>query len=97
ALAVIEGVIDDLKAAKYTDEEIKRAKEQIITAEKLNRQSPGAKAQNYALNELLGFGYDFDEKYLQKIRKVSREDINSIVDKYFNNPVTVITSPSGQD
>ncbi|MGM0440798.1 MAG: M16 family metallopeptidase, partial [Elusimicrobiota bacterium] len=33
ALAVIEGVIDDLKAAKYTDEEIKRAKEQIITAE----------------------------------------------------------------
>ncbi len=97
ALAVIEGVIDDLKAAKYTDEEIKRAKEQIITAEKLNRQSPGSKAQNYALNELLGFGYDFDEKYLQKIRKVSREDIDSIVDKYFNNPVTVITSPSGQD
>jgi zinc protease len=66
---------------------------QVITSHKLNRQTPSAIAQNYALNEILGFGYDYDKEYLKKIEKVSINDIKETADKYFNNPVTVITSP----
>jgi zinc protease len=93
ALEVIDGVVNDLNAGKYTAGDIERAKEQIITSHKLNRQTPSAIAQNYALNEILGFGYDYDKEYLKKIEKVSINDIKETADKYFNNPVTVITSP----
>ncbi len=93
ALEVINGVINDLKTGKYTKEDIRKAKEQIITSHKLTRQTPSAIAQHYALNEILGFGYNYDEEYLESVSRVSLDDIKEVVDRYFKNPVTVITSP----
>lgn len=90
---VIENVIQDLRDGKYKDEEIKSVKEQIITSHQIHLQSPSSQAHNYALNEIFGFGYDFDEKYLEMIRNVKRSDIEKVVKKYFNNSVTIITAP----
>jgi zinc protease len=93
ALKVIDGVMDDLKNGKYTDKELQDAKEQILIMHELHMQTPASQAENYALNELLEFGYDFDDKYLEMIKKTERKDIAETVDKYFKNAVRVVTSP----
>ncbi|MEA3507227.1 MAG: hypothetical protein U9R36_07060, partial [Elusimicrobiota bacterium] len=93
SLEVINGVVKDLKDGNYSEDELRRAKEQIVTSHKLSRQTPSAIAQNYALNEILGFGYDYDDEYINAIEKVSMNDIEAAVEKYFTHPVTVITSP----
>jgi predicted Zn-dependent peptidase len=93
ALITIDGVLEDLRSGKYTDGEIKKAKEQIIIMYKLNLQTPESQAENFALNEIFGFGYDFDEKYLKMIKNATREEIEKAIKKYFTNSVTVITSP----
>ncbi len=92
-LTVVENVFKDLRGGRYTDEEIEKAKNQIITMHQLQHQTPSSEAENFALNEILGFGYDFDDKYLQMIRDAKREDIEKAVEEYFTNSVTVITSP----
>ncbi len=91
---IIKDVIEDLRNYKFSDEEIKKAKDQIITAHQLSLQTPVAQSQNYALNEIFGFGYDFDNKYLEMIKDVKRSDIERAVQKYFKNSLTVITSPN---
>jgi zinc protease len=93
SLEVINGVLNDLKNGKYTDEEIEKAKNQIVTLHELQQQTPSSQAENYALNELLGFGYDFDEKYLQMIKEGKKEDIKKAIEEYFKYSVSVITAP----
>jgi predicted Zn-dependent peptidase len=56
-------------------------------------QSPASQAHNHGLNEIFGFGFDFDKKYMEMIESVTREDIIETVEKFIKNPVTVITSP----
>ncbi|MFH1415134.1 MAG: pitrilysin family protein [Elusimicrobiota bacterium] len=95
-LDVIDGVFNDLVSGKYTKSEIETAKNQIMIMDRVEKQSPGAIAEGFALNEVFGFGYDFDKKYIEMIRNTTREDIDRVVKKYFSDqePVTVITSPA---
>jgi len=93
SLAEFDKAVEELRMGKYTEDDIRKAKDMIETAEKLDNQSPGSRAQSYALNELLGFGYDFDEKYVELIKNVTRKDIEEAVKKYFNQSVTVVTTP----
>ncbi|MBN2407218.1 MAG: insulinase family protein [Elusimicrobia bacterium] len=89
----IENAVQKMKSGKYTDKEIETAKNLIITEDLLARQTPMSQARDYALNEILGFGYDFERDYAEKIKNVTRKDIECVVKKYFRNPVAVITSP----
>ncbi|MFW6129535.1 MAG: M16 family metallopeptidase [Atribacterota bacterium] len=93
-IKVIEDSIDDLKKGKYSDEEIKKAKQLIITTHQISLQSPVAQSRNFAVNEVLDMGYDFDEKYLDMVKNVSRKDIKKAVEKYFKNSIMVITKPN---
>lgn len=90
---VVEGVLRDIKKGRYSENVIRNAARRIELGRKLHIQSPLLKAQKYALHELFGYGYDYDEKYFEVLSKIRTKDIDKVVSEYFKAGVRVITSP----
>ena len=95
-LAIIDGVIADIRAGKFSDEELALAKKMVMCYDARGKQENEAVAQNNALSELFGQGYDYSKKYYAKIREVSREDIVRVANKIFSRPaLRVFVRPVG--
>lgn len=67
-----------------TDEEIERAKRYLIGNFEIGLQTNGSWANTLCLDELYSLGFDHYQKYPSEIQKVTKEDINRIIKKYFN-------------
>lgn len=83
--AAVAAVLDELRgisSAKAADAEITRAKNSIIGGYEIALQEVSSKASNMANNELYGLGYDFDEKFHEKISAVTTDDILRVASKY---------------
>ncbi len=84
------------KAANYTptQEEIDMAVNSILTAELLNKQAMSALALSAGLDELYGFGYDFQDQLEQRYRKVTPAQVLRVAKKYLGKGyVTAVTTP----
>lgn len=73
-----------IKEEGLTDEEIERAKRYLIGNFEIGLQTNGAWANTLSLNELYGLGFDHFQRFPFEIQKVTREDINRVIKKYFN-------------
>jgi zinc protease len=83
----IQGVLRELKKVKeegLTADEVRRAKKYLIGNFEIGFQTNGAQAYQMSLDELYGLGFDHYQKYPQEIQKVSKEDVNRVIQKYFN-------------
>ncbi len=72
--------------------EIDRAKNWLIGRYQISLQTPGAKAMDMALNELYGLGYDFSDRYPEKIRKVTARQVQEMAKKYFSSQAYVLVT-----
>jgi zinc protease len=93
---VTDLVLEQVERAKTTlvgTEELARAQRTAVTAQELSLQSLGEQALDSALNELYGLGYDFTEQLMERVRKVSAEDLERVARKYFTNPVITLCRP----
>jgi len=77
-------VLKDLKTNGVTDEEIASAKNFIAGMFKVGMQDYSAQADSYGMYELLGLGYENVDSFVENINKVKREDIDDILEKYFD-------------
>ncbi len=75
--------IELLKKDYLDEEEIERAKSDLIGQHLIGLQTNGSLAFESALDELYGLGYDEYSRYAEKIKAVSREDIVRVANKYF--------------
>ncbi|MGQ9645505.1 MAG: M16 family metallopeptidase [Thermodesulfobacteriota bacterium] len=83
----IESVLRELKRVKeegLTEDEVERAKRFLIGNFEIGLQTNRAQANRLSLDELYGLGYDYYQRYPQEIQKVSKEDVQRVVQKYFN-------------
>ncbi len=64
---------------------INAAKHYLVGNLKLSLLSNSAQAQNYALDELYGLGYQYNRKYYKKIAAISDKKINSTLKKLLNS------------
>ena len=92
-LSIIRENINKLLTEGLTDEELESAKNMCITMHKLSLESPATQAYNSALNETLGLGFDYDEKYIEYINKVTKEDVRQAAVKYFSNSLLATVFP----
>lgn len=78
-----------------SQEELDRAKAKLLGAEAIRNQSNAALGALCATNELLGLGFDYDQKHTEAIQKVTLEDIRRIAQKYFRDgkSVEVVVGP----
>jgi zinc protease len=82
----IDGVLRELRKVKeggLTEEEVERGKKYLIGNFEIGLQTNGAQANQMSLDELYGLGFDHYQKYPQEIRRVSREDVNRVANRYF--------------
>lgn len=89
----VNAIVRDVRAGKISDVAIAAAKDQAITGEKLSKQAIADRSQSAALDELLGLGFDEDQRFPDRIRAVTRDDIIRVASKYLNAPTIVITAP----
>ncbi len=82
--------INNLKLALPTEDELKKAQNSTWGSMLLARASRINQAYYMCKNEFLGVGYDYEEDYLTKIRRVTPEDIRRVVDDYFDTGNMVI-------
>jgi len=96
-VGIILKCIERVKREGLTDEEFERAKRMCISEDKLSKQRNSAQAMEAALDELYGLGYDFPDKFADRIRKVSKDDILHVARKYFRNYVLTVLSPTAEE
>ncbi len=82
ALSLILNQIELVKKEEVAENELESAKNKIISVILFHNQTIEAQAQDLALNEAQAADYRFTERYIQKIRKVSSQDILMVADKY---------------
>ena len=90
---VLTEVKSELKPENLTDEEIKIAIESNIKMLRsmLNDNNKLFYITHY---EALGFGYDYLERKENLLKKVEKDDIKHVLNKFFNNPTILISEPS---
>ena len=80
-------VLEELRRVKgegLSEDEVERAKRYLVGNFEIGLQTNGAQANQISLDELYGLGFDHYQKYPQEIEKVSKDDVNRVVKKYFN-------------
>jgi len=83
----IQSTLMELKKIKeegLTEEEIERAKRYLIGNYEIGLQTNSAWANTLSLDELYSLGFDHYQRYISEIQKVTKDDIQKIVNKYFN-------------
>jgi len=83
----IHGVLRELRKVKeegLTEDEVERAKRYLIGNFEIGLQTNGAQANQMALDELYGLGFDHYQRYSQEIQKITREEVHQAAKKYFS-------------
>ena len=79
------------------DDEIDRAKKQILAAQDMSLQDNGALAQTCALNELYGLGYDYNFKFEERMQAVTPDsDSRGRGIRFPAGPPRRVAGPAGQ-
>ena len=78
--------IDKIMSQIMSDEELKNAKNNAIGKRQFYKETNMLEASLNGYYEFLGLGYDFEEKLIEKIKTVTKEQIMQTAEKYFSKP-----------
>jgi zinc protease len=84
ALDGILGEMKKIKEEKVTPDELEKAKNGIWGSMLFYRLSRINQAYYMAMNEFRGVGYDYDDKYIETLRKVTADQVKQVAEKYLN-------------
>jgi zinc protease len=73
--------------------ELETAKDMILTMHHLEQESLGVQAQNAAINEVLGLGWNYEKHYPELIRNVTAQDVQNLARELFAHTLVVRTIP----
>lgn len=86
--------INKLKQAPVDDIELEYGKTNIIGKQQFMTETNAQQANLLAYYGIMGLGFDYQEKVIEKIRKVTKEQIQNCANKYFGeNSVISILKP----
>jgi zinc protease len=96
ALQGIEEILRAVRERGISQEELERAKTYLIGNYAIGLQGPLAMAATMAFDERYGLGGDFCRRYPEEIKRVNKEDILQVAQKYINldSYAVVIVHPS---
>jgi zinc protease len=75
--------IHNLAQDGLTAEELDRARRTWTGKQAMQHQSNAGLAQQCALNELYGLGFDHDQRILDRVRTLPLEEVNAVARRYF--------------
>jgi len=79
---------------ELSEDQLARAKSSLINAESLRHQTNAQIAQQAALDELYGLGYDWSRGQAERIQAVTLQDVQNAARRHLARPptITIITS-----
>ncbi len=92
---VIMHELDRIKEGDFDEEDLNKAKRTIRESFNRGRQEQENHVVSAALDELYGLGYNYDQKYLEEIEKVTKQQVIDWAVEYLNNPVITVIGPEG--
>lgn len=90
----VEQFVEQAKRGEISEEEFRTAQQMVIALHAQENTTIAAQAQQAALDELYGLGYDHDKKFAERISAVTRDDVVRIARKCLGNRVLVTSSPA---
>jgi len=85
--AARQGILKELarvRDERIPENEMKRARENLIGSFEIELQTNGAMASTMVFDELYGNGFDAYKKYARAIGKVTAKDVRKVAKKYLN-------------
>jgi zinc protease len=98
AIEAMLKVLDDMRAADVTDEELSEAKLRVTGSMVMGMQTIAQQAGYRAEGILNDYPIDYYDKYPSRVDKVSKGDIRNVVDKFVrpDRMVIVVVAPAAQ-
>ena len=94
SLKGFEEEIEKIKTIPVSEEELENAKNNLFGKWAFISETNSQQANWLAHYGIMGFGFDFREKAVERIKKVTPADILACANKYFNEKsVTAIIKP----
>ncbi len=90
----IQRNVDRAKAGKITPDEFRTAVEMVTALHAQENTTAAEQAQQAALDELYGLGFDYDKSFDARIQAVTLDAVIRVAGKYLNKHVLVTTSPA---
>lgn len=94
--AVLNIILDKMaliRSEEVDDQTLRRAKDMCVTTHELGLETIASQASGAALNEILGLGSDYDEKYPSLIEEVTAADVLRVAQNLFAHHLIVATKP----
>jgi len=82
--------INKMKEGYITDRELSRAVNSLWGSMLTARLARNNQAYYMGVNEYLGVGYDYEDEYLEKLKKVTKEQVREVAGKYFDTETYTI-------
>jgi zinc protease len=92
-VGIILDKLETIQQQPLQARELEAAKDMVITMHELSLETSGAQARSAAINELLGSGYDWDDRYPEIIQQVSAVDVLRVARQLFRHHLLVSTIP----
>ena len=95
--SVILGLIDRLKNGDFEEEDVERITNAMANRFLMSQQKQEWLVSSAALDELYDMGWDYSQKYPEKIKAVRKADVIRVANEYFKNPVVIMMEPEEND
>jgi zinc protease len=90
---VIQANLKRLSEELIPKKELEQAKETMLVGQKLGRQTLESQAASAALNEVLGLGWEYGDRYPDLVGAVTAEQIRDLARGLFAHTLTARTLP----
>jgi zinc protease len=89
----IEANVQRALEGRISEDEFRTAQQRIVALHAQENTTIESQAQQAALDELYGLGYDYDRTFDERIRAVTLDDVVRVAKKYFGHHIVITTSP----
>lgn len=94
----VKQVIKEIQAQRISQGDLDKAVHQIMSALVFGQQASSSVAYNAAVNEAMLGDFQFDEKYLEQVKKLTVSDVQRVARQYLRDDhlTTVVLKPQEQ-
>jgi zinc protease len=94
ALKRIKANLAKAAGGEFSDAEFNRAKEAILNGHARENETLTEQAMLAGIHELVGLGFDFEDKFEEQLRAVTLADVKTAARKLFDRGLVVTTGPA---
>jgi len=70
-----------------------RSKELMVTSDALEHETPAQQAEQAALDEVLGLGYNYHDQFGKKVEAVKLDEVRNVAANRLNSCVITVSTP----